>query len=294
MCVRELFLGRMVSQSVRAQPWHGLASESGIAPTLPPRYTHCMQSKEHSRTSPLTSAGQFATTHWSVVIAAGEGSSPESETALATLCETYWYPLYAYVRRRGHTAEDAQDLTQAFFAVLLEKEYVRAADRERGRFRSFLLTALKRFLSKERDKARAQKRGGGRITISLDMQSGESRYAQEPSHEWTPERVYERRWALTLLDQTMARLRRRYVDTGKAEVFDGLKAFLSGEGDAPAYGEVAEEMGMTEGAVKVAVHRLRQRYRDALRSEIAQTVADPAEVDDELDHLLEAIRGEKT
>lgn len=241
-----------------------------------------------------TGAGgsRFATTHWSVVLAAGGERSPEAHQALATLCETYWYPLYAYVRRRGYAAEDAQDLTQAFFAALLEKVYLRAADRERGRFRSFLLTALKRFLSKEWDRAHAQKRGGTHGPISLDVQSGETRYSLEPSHDWTPERIYERRWALTLLDQVMARLRQRYVADGKEQLFDLLKAFLTGESGAPPYSQAAAELAMTEGAVKVAVHRLRRRYRELLRSEIAQTVAHPGEVDDELRFLRAAVRGE--
>ena len=251
-----------------------------------------MSASDHSLGPARASGGRFATTRWSVVLAAGGERSTEGRQALATLCETYWYPLYAYVRRRGYAAADAQDLTQAFFATLLEKEYLRAADRERGRFRSFLLTALKRFLVKEWDRAHAQKRGGTHKGISLDVRSGETRYSQEPSHDWTPERIYERRWALTLLDQVMARLRRRYVADGKGDLFDLLKAFLTGESGAPPYSEVAAGLGMTEGAVKVAAHRLRRRYRELLRSEIAQTVAHPDEVDDELRLLRAAVRGE--
>ena len=234
----------------------------------------------------------FATTHWSVVLTAGQDESPEAAQALAALCETYWYPLYAYVRRRGYGAEDARDLTQGFFAALLEKDYVRDADRERGRFRSFLLVALKRFLSKEWAKEHAQKRGGSRKTLSLDVSDGESRYAHEPSHDWTPERVYERRWALTLLDQVMARLRQRYADDGKGELFDRLKVFLTGGSGAPSHRELAAELGMTPGAVKVAVHRLRRRYRELLRAEVAETVADPKDVRDELQLLLAALQGE--
>jgi len=234
---------------------------------------------------------RFATTHWSVVLAAGRRDSPESHEALAALCGTYWYPLYAYVRRWGHTPDDARDLTQGFFATLLEKRYLEAAKRERGRFRSFLLTAFKRFCAKERDRANAQKRGGAAKRVSLDFPSGESRYSAEPSHGWTPEAVYERRWALTLLEQVMARLRLSYADAGKARLFDGLKASLAGESGAPPHGQLAAELGMTEGAVKVAVHRLRHRYRQLLRSEVAQTVADPHEVDDELKFLLAALRG---
>jgi len=246
-----------------------------------------------SRASRGTGASHFVTTHWSVVLAAGRRDSPASRRALATLCETYWYPLYAYIRRWGRTADDAQDLTQAFFAALLEKHYLEAANRERGRFRSFLLTAFNRFLSKERDRAMAKKRGGSRKTISLDAEAGESRYAQEPSHEWTPERIYERRWALTLLEQVMARLREQYAEAGRTALFERLKVFLAGETGAPPYRQVAAELGMTEGAVKVAVHRLRRKYREILRLEVAQTVADPQEVDDELRHLFAALGGDE-
>ena len=235
----------------------------------------------------------FATTHWSIVLAAAHDSRPDARAALATLCETYWYPLYAYVRRLGYKAEDAQDLTQGFFAALLEKGYVKAADRERGRFRSFLLTALKRFLSKEYDRAHAQKRGGERKPISLDLESGESRYSLEPSHDVTPEAIYERRWALTVLDRVIVRLRQTCVDAGKTAFFESLKAFLTGEAGAPPYEQVARELGMSEGAVKVAVHRLRRRYRDLLRTEIAQTVADPEAVEDELKYLMAVLQGGK-
>jgi RNA polymerase sigma-70 factor (ECF subfamily) len=247
------------------------------------------------RFSKVGQSGQrsFATTHWSIVLAAAHDSRPDARAALATLCETYWYPLYAYVRRLGYKAEDAQDLTQGFFAALLEKRYVKAADRERGRFRSFLLTALKRFLSKERDRAHAQKRGGTARPISLDLESGESRYSLEPSHDVTPEAIYERRWALTVLDRVIVRLRQTYVDAGKAAFFESLKAFLTGETGAPPYGQVARDLAMSEGAVKVAVHRLRRRYRDLLRFEIAQTVADPEAVEDELKYLLAVLQGGK-
>jgi DNA-directed RNA polymerase specialized sigma24 family protein len=238
-------------------------------------------------------ARSFATTHWSIVLAAARGSRPDARAALATLCETYWYPLYAYVRRLGHKADEAQDLTQGFFAALLEKRYVKAADRERGRFRSFLLTALKRFLSKERDRAHARKRGGDAPPISLDLEAGDGRYALEPSHDVTPEAIYERRWALTILDRVIMGLRQNYAGAGKAGLFDRLKEFLTGEPDASPYERVARELGMSEGAVKVAVHRLRRRYRDLLRAEIARTVADPEEVDDELKYLLAVLQGGK-
>lgn len=235
----------------------------------------------------------FATTRWSIVLAAAHDSRPDARAALATLCETYWYPLYAYVRRFGYKAEDAQDLTQGFLAALLEKGYVKAADRERGRFRSFLLTALKRFLLKQRDRAHARKRGGAARPISLDLESGESRYSLEPSHDVTPEAIYQRRWALTVLDRVIVRLRQTCVDAGKTAFFESLKAFLTGEAGAPPYEQVARELGMSEGAVKVAVHRLRRRYRDLLRLEIAQTVADPEAVEDELKYLMAVLQGGK-
>ena len=251
---------------------------------------------EHS--SPDSSApdgsrsGRFATTHWSVVIAAGRRQTPESDTALASLCEIYWYPLYAYVRRQGHQPAEAQDLTQEFFARVLEKHYLQDADRERGRFRTFLLTALKRFLQNERKRAAAQKRGGGRPTLSIDFESGEERFQRELADNWTPERVYERRWALTLLNHVLNRLERDYTDRGKGPLFQRLRLFITTTTTLPSYGELAAELGMTKGAVKVAVHRLRQRYRDLLRAEIANTVSSEDDVDEELDYLLAVIVGE--
>jgi len=226
------------------------------------------------------------------VAAAGNHRGPDSGAALATLCETYWYPVYAYIRRRGYPAADAQDLTQGFFAALLEKDFVRLADRERGRFRTFLLTAVSRFLSKQMDRATAKKRGGGVKTFSIDVDAGEGRYALEPSEQWTPERLYERRWALTLLERVLARLGDRYAAQGKEVLFENLKEFLTDAGQTSGHAERAAKLGLAEGALKVAVHRLRRRYRDLLKQEIADTVADTADVEDELDVLLSALRGE--
>lgn len=234
--------------------------------------------------------GQFLTTHWSVVLAAGKLESPQSSQALATLCQVYWYPLYAYARRRLGRSEETRDLTQGFFAELLEKEYLQAADPQRGKFRAFLLTAFKHYLSKERDRAGARKRGGGRRTVPLDFQAGESRYLLEPADPETPENIYERRWALTLLDQSLKQLRQEFTNAGKQLLFEGLKGSLTGDGPAQSYAKVAHDLDMTEQAVKVAVHRLRRRYREVLRAAIAQTVASPDEIDDELRDLFAAVR----
>lgn len=232
---------------------------------------------------------RFATTNWSMIVAAGGADSKVARAALASLCGTYWYPLYAYARRRGADAHEAQDRVQEFFATLLDKGYVADADRERGRFRTFLLVAFRRHTAKEVEKERALRRGGGLSLLSLDFESGEQRYRLEPAHLETPERVYERRWALTQLDRTLAHLRRELRDAGREERFEVLRGHLDGVSGAPSHREAAERLGMSEGAVKVAVHRLRQRYRALLRDEIAQTVNDPAEVDDEIRHLLEAL-----
>ena len=237
---------------------------------------------------------QFASTRWSLVAAACQRESPESAAALASLCRLYWYPLYAYARRRLPTAEDAQDLTQDFFARLLEKEYLRQADRQRGSFRSFLLTAFKHFLEKERDRANAQKRGGGRPHLPLDFQVGERRYQLEPAHAADAESLYERRWALTLLEQTLAQLRDELARGGKGRLFEALKGTLTGE-DAPRpYAELADEMGLSVESIKVSVHRLRRRYGELLRTEIAQTVSSPEEIEDELRNLFAALAGKKT
>jgi RNA polymerase sigma-70 factor (ECF subfamily) len=227
------------------------------------------------------------------VAAAGQ-DSPEAQQALATLCQIYWYPLYAYARRRLANTHDAQDLTQGFFAQLLEKDFLRAADRQRGKFRSFLLTAFKNFLSKERERANSQKRGGGRRSFSLDFQDGERRYDLEPIDHATPERLYERSWALALLQQTLVRLRQELAKAGKEKLFECLKGALAGDGIQDSYARVAEELGSSEQAVKVAVHRLRRRYQELLRAEIAQTVASPEEIDDELRDLFAAVRGRKS
>jgi RNA polymerase sigma factor (sigma-70 family) len=242
--------------------------------------------------SASTGDPQFHTTQWSLIVAAADRSSEQCRAALEDLCQAYWYPVYAFIRRRGHSAEDACDLAQEFFATLLDKGYLADADPERGRFRAFLVTAVSRFVSKQREKAAAHKRGGGKRPLSLDFESGEARYLREPAHDWTPQRIFERRWALTLLDRTLTALRKEHADSGKLALFEAMKVFLVGESGIPALREVAAQLGMTEGSIKVAIHRLRQKYRDRLRAEIAQTVAADEDVDDELRLLLAALRGE--
>ncbi len=235
-------------------------------------------------------AGQFVTTRWSQVVAAGQtADSSHARAALEQLCQTYWYPLYAFVRRQGHAPHDAQDLTQEFFARLLERNALGAADRERGRFRSFLLATLKNFLHDEWDKLRAQKRGGGHHVVSLDAGDAESRYALEPVDTMTADRLYERRWAMLLLDRAVERLRAEHEAAGKLAQFETLKASLAGPRESQPYAEQAVKLGMSEGAVKVAVHRLRQRYREVIRAEIAETVSDAAEVEEELRHIIAAL-----
>lgn len=237
---------------------------------------------------------RFATTHWSVVVAAGrKDPAGAARAALESLCRDYWYPLYAYARRRGLSADDAADLIQEFFAYLLEKQALAAADRERGRFRTFLLTALQRFLGRQRERAAARKRGGGKQRLALDFSTGETRYRLEPFHELTAEIVYERRWALTLLEKALQRLQAHAAAKGQSQVFERLRGFLTGDRAQGSYAEAAAELGMSEAAVKVAVHRLRRRYGALLREEIAQTVSTPEEVEEELDHLLRALRPDK-
>lgn len=238
--------------------------------------------------------GRFATTHWSLIVAARGPAAPEARAALAQLCRSYWYPLYAFIRRQGHGADAAQDLTQEFFTRLLEHDFLAAIDRDKGRFRSFLLAACKHFLANERDRACAQKRGGGQSPVSLDLDSAEGRYTREPAHHITPERLFEQRWALTLLDRVLARLREEHTARGKEALFDHLRVFLVGEGHSPAQLEVAARLGLSPGAMRVAVHRLRQRYRDLLRQEIAATVDDPREVDEEIRQLFAALASPKS
>ena len=235
--------------------------------------------------------GAWVTTHWSVVLSAQDPSSPGAIEALETLCRTYWYPLYAYARRAGHDEASAQDLTQGFFAKLLEKNYIGQADRGRGRFRSFLLTAFKNFAADEHDKASAKKRGGGAIFEPLDVKAGEGRYVHEPVDTRDPEKLYERRWALTLLDSAWARLEKEFVDAGKAELFKRLQPFDGADEEAPSYAQVAPELGLSESGLRTAVFRMRRRYREIIRDEVAQTVNHPAEVDEELRHLLRIISG---
>jgi RNA polymerase sigma factor (sigma-70 family) len=233
----------------------------------------------------------FATTHWSVVLTAGGSDTTVSRDALAKLCQTYWYPLYAYVRRRNFSPSDAEDLTQEFFARFLEHDWVANADREKGRFRTFLLSAMNHFLANEWDKARAQKRGGGAPLLPLEFDTAETRYSHEPAENVTPEQHFERRWALTLLETVTSRLGTEYERDGKQDLFSALHPCLVGDRTAQPYEELARKLGLTEGAVKSAVHRLRQRYRQLLRDEIAHTVAGPGEVEEELRHLIAALGG---
>lgn len=234
----------------------------------------------------------FVTTRWSVVLAARERPSPESAAALEALCRAYWHPLYAYVRGSGHSPHDAQDLTQEFFARLLAKDYLQAADREKGRFRTFLRVCLKRFLANAGDRQRAAKRGGGARPTSLDAAGAERRYATELATGVPPDRLYERQWAMTLLEQAMARLRAEYTDTARLAEFEQLKSALTAERGAIPYAKLAAKLDSTEGAARVAVHRLRKRYRELFRAAVADTVSEPAAVDDEVRHLAIVLGGD--
>jgi RNA polymerase sigma-70 factor (ECF subfamily) len=234
-------------------------------------------------------ARRFNTTHWSVVLAAGDETSALAEQALTRLCRTYWFPIYAFIRKRGHSPEQAQDLTQGFFAGFLEKGYVAKAAPDRGRFRCFLMTSVENFLRNENDRARAQKRGGGRDLISLDEQDAEQRYLCVPATETDPAKTFEQRWAATLLNTVLARLQEEYEATGRRELFEALQAHLWGDSDSVPYPQLAEQFGLSLANVKMTAHRLRLRYRELLREEIAHTVALPSQIDDEIRHLMKVV-----
>lgn len=234
-------------------------------------------------------AARFEPTHWSVVLTAAGRDSPEAAAALAQLCQDYWYPLYAFVRRKGFAPHEAQDLTQDFFARLLEKNVLKAADPAKGKFRSFLLGSLQNFLNNEWDRRQAAKRGGNAVTFSLDDTTAEARYRLEPADHLTPERIFERRWALTLLEKVHAQLKAEYAAEGKGGQFEALQVYLSGEPKAGNYGESAVLLGLNEGTVRVAVHRLRKRLGQLLRKEVGRTVANPKDVDAEINNLLMAL-----
>ena len=249
------------------------------------------EERSASKENLLPAQSYFATTHWSIVSAASDLSAASSEAALAQLCRTYWYPLYAFIRRKGHSPLDAQDLTQAFFARLLEKNYVAQADRERGRFRTYLLAALTHFLADEWDKTRRLKRGGGREVLSFDAASAEERYRLEPIDPLDAAKLYERRWVTTLFDQVLARLEQEFRDSGKGGLFDGLKSSLLADDSALSHAELGAQLGLSVEVVKQTVHRMRRRYREVFREEIAQTVAGPGEIEDELKHLFAVLSG---
>jgi RNA polymerase sigma-70 factor (ECF subfamily) len=231
-------------------------------------------------------AGWFATTQWSVVLLAGQADSAPGAEALEKLCRTYWYPLYVYVRRQGNSPEDAQDLTQIFFSRLLEKNYFAKADPDRGKFRTFLLGSLKNFLVNEWKRAGRLKRGGDLTFLSFDANEAEERYAGEQIDESNPANAYERQWAVALIEQVFSILRGEYAAAGKAQLFEALKVFVWGDTSSASYVEIGRQLNLTEGTVKVAVHRLRQRFRELLRTEVAHTVARPEDIDSELRHLI--------
>lgn len=221
---------------------------------------------------------------------AGKGDSPVALASLEDLCRTYWYPLYAYIRYQGHPPEEAEDLTQGFFARLIEKDYLRLADPSRGKFRSFLLSSLKHFLTNEWMRSMRQKRGSGYTLISWDRQNAEQRYGLEPVDELTPEKVFEKKWAIALLEHVLARLKQEQVELGRERLFEEVEGWLWGDRGAIGYTELAGQLGITEAALKAAVHRLRLRYRELLREEIGRTVATPLEIQEELEALISALR----
>jgi RNA polymerase sigma factor (sigma-70 family) len=238
--------------------------------------------------NPSSERSQFTTTHWSVVLAAQARFSPAAQAALEMLCRTYWYPLYAFVRRQGHSPQDAQDLTQAFFEHLLHKDFLREVSPDKGRFRSFLLACLKHFLADEWDKVRAEKRSTSKPVISLDALDAEARYHQESAAAWDAETIYGRQWALTLIGRVLDRLEQEFVAKGKAGPFERFQTYLLDK-EGPAYAELAVEMGTTEAAIKMTVYRLRQRFRVLFREEVARTVTTPGEVDEEIRSLLSSV-----
>jgi RNA polymerase sigma factor (sigma-70 family) len=248
-----------------------------------------------TKSSHLTpeNARAFATTHWSVVLAAGNSESSSAQEALAQLCRTYWYPLYAYIRHRGHSAHDAQDLTQEFFARLLERKSLNDLSPEGGKFRSFLLATANNFLVDEWRKNQAAKRGSGVSALSLSLDSGdaETRFGREPIDAVTPETLFEQNWALALLEAVYSRLEREYKEAGKGELFDELKFCLTGTRDSVPYAELSRRLSKPENTVKTLVHRLRQHYRELLRDEVAKVVSNPAEIEEELGYLFRALRG---
>jgi RNA polymerase sigma-70 factor (ECF subfamily) len=238
---------------------------------------------------PTNSAPWFVTTHWSVVLSVKDDSTTLADAALERLCRTYWWPLYAFVRRRGYEHHDAQDLTQEFFARLLARDFLRAVDRSKGKFRSFLLAAVEHFLAKEWRRSQTQKRGGKFIFVSANAESAEHQYLQVPASILSPEQLFEQQWAMTLLNGTVGRLQEEFTASGKAALFEEIKIFLTGEKRAASYAELANKLGTSEAALKMAVSRMRQRYGELLRAEIAKTVAGPEEVDEELRALFGAL-----
>jgi len=233
----------------------------------------------------------FRTTHWSVVLLAGQEHEPNSAEALEQLCRAYWPPIYAFVRRRGYTREEAEDLVQGFFSLLLARKGLERVDPARGRFRSFLLASVNNYLANEHERATRQKRGGGCETFSLDAQEAEERYAVEPVDDLTPERLFERRWAETVFERIIARLQAEFAAVGQAPRFECLKPFLLGEPADFSYADVAQQLGLSVSAVTSAIHRMRARYREIFREEIAQTVGDVTEVEDEIRYLVRALSG---
>jgi RNA polymerase sigma-70 factor (ECF subfamily) len=240
-----------------------------------------------------TATSRFQTTSWSLVLAARHDPSVDSRPALAGLCQAYWNPVYAFIRRSGYDRDQAQDLTQGFFALLIEKNFLGVADPQRGRFRSFLLTAVKRFLANEYDRRCALKRGGGEIPVSMDLINAEAWYAPASAKGDTPEGIFERRWAVSLLERAMTKLRVEFITAGKAEQFDSLAAHITKDADAARYDAMAAEMGVSAGALRTLVHRMRRRYRDLVRAEIAETVAGPEEIDGEVRFLMAVLSAQR-
>lgn len=234
---------------------------------------------------------RFQTTRWSLVLEAGRASSPRARAALEDLCRMYWYPLYAFVRREGVSRDEAEDLTQGFFASILERDDLKTVDPERGRFRAFLRTAMKHFLLNHRRTERAGKRGGGRTVLSLNYDSAEARFACEPAEQFTPEKLFDRQWALTVLDLALDSLGGQYRASGKERLFVALKPHLTGDDERMPYAEIAGQLELTEGAVRTAAHRLRKDFRESLRAQVAETLDESAEPDEEIRLLFEALSG---